>query len=226
LRCIWKLTDALISCPLIYLHCSNLLPTVNPNQPNTLPPDYFDSVYDANADPWNFEASPYEKAKYADTVAALRQEHYQAAFEIGCSLGVLTELLAPQCRQLLAVDVAEAPLARARQRCAHLPQVEFQRMVLPTEFPAGRHFDLVVLSEVGYYWALPDLERAAALLIEALQPGGQLLLVHWTPPVHDYPLTGDEVHDFFLAKTESDGPLKHMHGHRAEQYRLDLLARC
>ncbi len=198
---------------------------MNPNQPNTLPPDYFDSVYDANADPWNFEASPYEKAKYADTVAALRQNQYHAAFEIGCSLGVLTELLAPRCQQLLAVDVAEAPLARARQRCAHLPQVEFQRMTLPAEFPVGRRFDLVVLSEVGYYWALPDLKQTAALLVDALLPGGQLLLVHRTPPVHDYPLTGDEVHDFFLAKTGPGALLEHTHGHRAEQYRLDLLTR-
>ena len=42
-----------------------------------------------------------------------------------------------------------------------------------------------------------DLARAADLLIAALNPGGQLLLVHWTPPVHDYPLTGDEVPQFF-----------------------------
>lgn len=198
---------------------------MNPNQPHTLRPEYFDDVYRANEDPWGFETSPYEKAKYADTIAALPNTQYDNAFEVGCSLGVLTEQLAPRCRHLLSVDVAEAPLARAQQRCAHLPQVEFRRMTLPAEFPTGQTFDLVVLSEVGYYWAMPDLEQVADQLITALRPGGQLLLVHWTPPVHDYPLTGDEVHEYFLGKTTPDGPLEHLHGHRAEQYRLDLLAR-
>ncbi|QNH61769.1 class I SAM-dependent DNA methyltransferase [Hymenobacter sediminicola] len=199
---------------------------MNPNQPSTLPPTYFDDVYRANSDPWNFETSPYERAKYADTIAALPSEPYDSGFEVGCSLGVLTEQLAPKCRHLLAIDVAEAPLERARQRCAQLLQVEFERMMLPAEFPVGRSFDLIVLSEVGYYWALPDLQLASEKLLNALRPGGHLLLVHWTPPVHDYPLTGDEVHEFFLAQAvASDSPLKHLHGHRAEQYRLDLLAR-
>ncbi|MBO0357749.1 methyltransferase domain-containing protein [Hymenobacter sp. BT186] len=199
---------------------------MNPNQPHTLRPEYFDEVYRANNDPWNFETSPYEQGKYADTMAALPPERqYESAFEVGCSLGVLTEQLATRCRHLLAIDVAQAPLERARQRCAHLPQVEFRQMTLPNEFPAAETFDLVVLSEVGYYWAMPDLEQVTNHLLAALQPGGHLLLVHWTPPVHDYPLTGDEVHDFFLAKTGPDGPLKHLHGHRAAQYRLDLLAR-
>ncbi|HEX8425345.1 class I SAM-dependent methyltransferase [Hymenobacter sp.] len=198
---------------------------MNSNQPHTLPPEYFDEVYRANADPWSFETSPYEQAKYADTVAALAKTLYESAFEVGCSLGVLTQLLAARCCHLLAVDVAEAPLERARQRCAYLPQVEFQQMMLPAEFPVSRTFDLVVLSEVGYYWSAPDLAQIADQLVAALRPGGHLLLVHWTPPVHDYPLTGDEVHQHFLNKTTTDGPLEHLHGHRAAQYRLDLLAR-
>ena len=197
---------------------------MNENQPHTLPPAYFDQVYQANRDPWNFETSPYERAKYAATVAALPLPHYAAAFEIGCSLGVLTAQLAPHCGYLLAVDVSEAALAQARARCAALPQVELRQMRVPEEFPA-QQFDLIVLSEVGYYWAEADLARATHQLIAALKPGGQLLLVHWTPPVHDYPLTGDDVHAFFLAHTTANGPLRHLSGQRHATYRLDLLER-
>lgn len=198
---------------------------MNLSQPNSLPRSYFDEVYRANADPWGFETSPYEQAKYADTVAALPKPQYASALEVGCSLGVLTAMLAPQCGHLLAVDIAEAPLARARQRCATLPQVAFRLMKLPQEFPAGSTFDLIVLSEVGYYWSAADLAVAADLLVAALRPAGQLLLVHWTPPVHDYPLTGDEVHEHFLQKATAEGPLQKLRGHRAATYRLDLLAR-
>ncbi|GAB2956293.1 class I SAM-dependent methyltransferase [Hymenobacter coalescens] len=195
---------------------------MNPNQPHTLGSDYFDAVYRANDDPWQFETSAYEHAKYADTLAALPLAHYARAFEIGCSLGVLTAQLAPRCGHLLAVDVAEAALARARQRCAGLPQVELRRLTVPQEFPAGQ-FELILVSEVGYYWDIPTLQQAAERIVAALAPGGHLLLVHWTPDVHDYPLTGDEVHAHFLGL--ATGPLRHLHGHRAETYRLDLLAR-
>lgn len=191
-------------------------------EPHSLPPTYFDDVYRANEDPWHFETSPYERDKYAATLAALPRPRYENAFEIGCSIGVLTAQLAPRCGHLLAVDVAAAALEKARARCAALPQVEIRQMQVPDEFPAAQ-FDLILVSEVGYYWSQADLTRAAEQMLAHLPPGGQLLLVHWTPRVHDYPLTGDEVHEFFLEKTRHGGSLRHLHGERHAQYRLDLL---
>ena len=195
---------------------------MNENQSHTLPPAYFDRVYQANRDPWGFETSPYEQEKYTATLAALPHPHYTEAFEIGCSLGVLTARLALRCGHLLAVDVSAAALALAQARCAHLPQVELRQLQVPEQFPS-QQFDLIVLSEVGYYWSPADLARAAGQLLAGLRPGGHLLLVHWTPPVHDYPLTGDDVHDCFLTKTATHAPFRHLHSQRHETYRLDLL---
>lgn len=195
------------------------------NQPkNTLTPDYFDVVYKANEDPWQFATSPYERDKYAATLAALPKPVYESGFEIGCSIGVLTQQLASRCRHLLAVDVNEAALKQARQRVADQPQVALKKMVLPSEFPA-ESFDLILLSEVGYYWSMDDLLKAQAKIIDHLQPGGQLLLVHWTPQVHDYPLTGDQVHDAFMAQTGDGQPLRHLFHRREDKYRLDLFAK-
>ncbi|MBD2702451.1 methyltransferase domain-containing protein [Spirosoma sp. BT702] len=193
------------------------MPTPLPSLDKT----YFDAVYQANADPWSFSSSVYEQEKYRDTLAALPKSQYQSAFEIGCSIGVLTEQLAARCQQLLAVDASELPLEAARKRLANNPDVTIRLMRIPDEFPANT-FDLILLSEVGYYFALPDLARVRQLLIDHLIPGGQLLLVHWTPFVHDYPLTGDQVHDFFMECTQSGGPLAHLTHKRAATYRLDL----
>lgn len=190
----------------------------------SLDPAYFDRVYQANADPWSFDSSPYERDKYAATMAALPNERYESAFEIGCSIGVLTQLLAGRCDQLLSVDASELPLQKARTRLADAPNVTLRQMNVPTEFPDAS-FDLIMLSEVGYYWAMPDLTRARQRIIDRLQPGGHLLLVHWTPEVHDYPLTGDQVHEFFLERTQTDGPLQHLLHQRQETYRLDLFER-
>lgn len=189
----------------------------------SLPPRYFEDVYRANDDPWSFATSSYEREKYEASVAALPRDRYRNGFEVGCSIGVLTQQLAVRCDALLSVDVVESVLDRARERCRNLPQARFQQMIVPDDFPDDI-FDLVVLSEVGYYWSRQALQEAKARIAQALEPGGHLLLVHWTPFVHDYPLTGDQVHEAFL--DTGDGlPLRHLAGTRAEKYRLDLLER-
>lgn len=186
---------------------------------HSLGPDYFVEVYDAAADPWSFETNPYEHAKYEHTLAALTQSTYRSAFEIGCSIGVLTQRLAPRCARLLAVDIADRPLAVAARRLTDQPHVEFRRMELPGDFPS-RPFDLIVCSEVGYYWSEEDLQTAIGKIGAALLPGGQLLLVHFTPYVPDYPLTGDEVHDAFRRLLPRE--FNRLRADRADRYRLDL----
>ena len=74
------------------------------------------------------------------------------------------------------MDVSEAALTQARTRYAGLPQVDLRLMQVPGEFPT-QSFDLILLSEVGYYWSPANLARAAAQLVSGLQPGGHLLLV-------------------------------------------------
>ena len=193
--------------------------------PNTLTQSYFDDVYRANTDPWSFETSDYERQKYEATLKALPNVHYHNAFEIGCSIGVLTQKLAERCDRLLAVDASELPLQAARTRLAAYSTVTIQQMNVPAEFPNGP-FDLVLLSEVGYYFSREDLARARQLIIDSLSPKGHLLLVHWTPFVPDYPLTGDDVHDFFLEASQEGGSLRHILNQRAETYRLDLFEKA
>ncbi|QHV97677.1 class I SAM-dependent DNA methyltransferase [Spirosoma endbachense] len=191
---------------------------------SSLPTTYFDDVYRASIDPWSFETSPYEKAKYEATLAALSKNHYRNAFEIGCSIGVLSQMLAQRCDKLLAVDASELPLETARKRLAPYSQVTTRQMSIPNEFP-DQQFDLILLSEVGYYLALDDLKRTRQLMIDHLEIGGHLLLVHWTPFVPDYPLTGDQVHEQFMEATGEGNSLTHLSGQRTDKYRLDLFRR-
>lgn len=190
----------------------------------SLTPDYFDALYQADSDPWGFETSDYEAEKYAATLAALPKPRYRSAFEIGGSIGVLTEKLAERCDSLLSIDVSEKAQRQAIARCQALPHVRFQLMQVPQSYPTEQ-FDLTVLSEVGYYWCWDDLQTAQHLMLSHLEPGGHLLLVHWTPyaDYYDNPLSGDEVHEAFLALPSSQ--LKHLGGDRAEKYRLDLFER-
>ena len=56
---------------------------------------YFHELYEGDADPWEFATSGYEQRKYSLTTASLPRAHYTSVFEPGCSIGVLTERLAP-----------------------------------------------------------------------------------------------------------------------------------
>ena len=190
----------------------------------SLPTDYFDRLYRENKDPWDFETSEYERDKYAATLAALPNERYQNAFEIGCSIGVFTRQLAPRCSRLLAVDGSEIPLRRARERLTDHPQVQIEPMCVPGNFPDDQ-YNLIVVSEVGYYWSWDDLAKAQERILEALLPGGHLLLVHWILPTN-YPLTGDEVHEAFHKAAQTTGSLMHRHHQRTAQYRLDVWERA
>jgi SAM-dependent methyltransferase len=195
---------------------------MNSNAPESMHPSYFAEIYQANLDPWNFETSLYEREKYLASLAALPLQRYRRAFEIGGSIGVLTRMLADRCDRLLSTDVSPVAQARAQTRCADQPQVEFQIMQFPRETP-DQTFDLIVLSEVGYYLSERDLLIARNWIVNALRHGGHLLLVHWTPWVEDYPLTGDEVHDLFLGITPA--PFSPVFSSRETNYRIDVLAR-
>ena len=98
------------------------------------------------------------------------------AFEIGCGEGHFTEILAPRCESLLAVDVNTTALERARRRCRDLANVCFEHWDLRSDDVPGR-FDLVVATSVLEYLRSPlSLRRARTKLAQALRPGGILLL--------------------------------------------------
>lgn len=136
----------------------------------TLPPSYFEDKYRADIDPWQFRSSPYERQKYEATLGALTKAQYRRALEVGCSIGIFTALLSPRCGQLVAIDSSKTALAEAKQQ--NLPNVQFERAVLPDDFPNG-NFDLIVLSEVLYYFVEADLIRLAEKCGMSLDAGGR-----------------------------------------------------
>jgi predicted TPR repeat methyltransferase len=186
---------------------------------NTRGPDYFNALYAANSDPWRFATSDYEREKYALTLDVLPETHYFAAFEVGCSIGVLTQSLASRCGSLLAVDASKAPLVEAGKRCADQPNVTFRQMFVPDQWP-GQNFDLVVLSEVLYFLGKDDVCRLATRVKRSLLALGDIVLVNWTGPT-DYPLSGDEAVEFFTVQMGSG--VKIVRRDRYERFRLDVL---
>ncbi|MET0901412.1 MAG: SAM-dependent methyltransferase [Mycobacterium sp.] len=163
--------------------------------------DYFDQMYAHADDPWQLATRWYEQRKYAITLSLLPHRRYRHAFEPGCSIGTVTELLTQRCDHVTAVDVAAAALASAATRLEAAgcrSQVSLQRGALDEPWPDGP-FDLVVLSEVSYYLDADLLADVLGREIPRLAPGATLLAAHWRHPVDDYPIGGDEVHEILRA---------------------------
>lgn len=193
---------------------------VGPPTVGTLTEHFFDTFYDGRHDPWGFESRWYEIRKRAITVASLPRPLFTSALEIGCSIGVLTEELAGRCARLLAVDIAEQPLVRARARLADQSHVTFRRLDAAHDWPEGS-FDLIVMSEVAYYWSRDDLVRVLDRIGSALTADGVLVACHWRHPVDGYPERGDDVH----RTIRSHPGLEVLAEHREEDFLLDVLTR-
>jgi SAM-dependent methyltransferase len=157
------------------------------------PPSSFEEKYRDLGDPWHFRTSPYEQRRYGIAMAMLTAPRYRRVFEPGCSVGELTARLAFRADELLAMDCSPTAIQMARSRCRGLDHVTFMVGELPATWPAGT-FDLVVLSEIGYYFDRPALREILARSAGALLPGGALLALHWRGQSEDHVLGGDEVH--------------------------------
>jgi hypothetical protein len=64
------------------------------------PADHFEGLYKTNPDPWRFETSSYEQAKYQKSLDALGDRSFASGLEVGCSIGVLTRMLASRCERV------------------------------------------------------------------------------------------------------------------------------
>ncbi len=163
-------------------------------------PDYFDALYRAE-DPFGYRASWYEQRKRELLVASLPQRMFANAWEIGCSNGELTAALAPRCHALLATDISSRAVELASQRNRRSRHVSVQCALHPDQWPSNQ-FDLIVLSEVGYYLSADALHECIGKIRSSLSDEGLFVACHWLAPFDEASFTGGEVHEHVARRLE------------------------
>jgi SAM-dependent methyltransferase len=181
--------------------------------------EYFIGLYLAKTDPWDVATKWHDRRKYAVTVASLRRERYRRCYEPGCSIGLLTRMLARRCDEVLAVDSVAEAVATARETVAGFAHVRVEHAVLPADLP-DRTFDLIVVGDLLYYLSPPDLDAVLDGLIERLEPDGDLVAVHFRDR-HGGNYDGFNVHAVLGRRPELE---RHVH-HEDEWFLLDILRR-
>jgi hypothetical protein len=78
-------------------------------------------------------------------------------------------------------------------------------------------FDLIVFSEIEYYFTETELGGLAESLVRQLEKRGTFLAVHWLGTSRDHVLSGDRVHEIL----HSLNGLRLIHEARYETFRLD-----
>lgn len=189
--------------------------------------DAFEVRYQEHPDPWNFATSPYERDRYGATLAALGRHRFDTAYEPGCSIGELTAQLATRCEWVLATDISPSAVARARARCAGLPNVAVRCAAVESGVPAPDvpardipvpDWDLIVFSELGYYFSAARLCALAGQLASRLRSDGEFLAVHWLGHSTDHVLHGTDVHRILRVTL----PLTHVRAQAHEGFLIDV----
>ena len=129
--------------------------------PVSVDPATFERMYRDDEDPWGFGTSPVRGGEVRpDDRGARRPAASSRALELGCSIGVLTARLRRALRRADRAGRRRRPRSSAGARARRRPHADVRVATLPEELPGGR-FDLVVASEVLYYFA-PDVLDGAA----------------------------------------------------------------
>lgn len=94
--------------------------------------------------------------------------------ECACGHGLLTGVIAPRCKKLVATDFSAKMLQRTKRKCAKYGNIRFEQAnILQLPYPNAR-FDAVVAANVLHlldepYRALQELDRVC-------RPGGRLII--------------------------------------------------
>lgn len=160
---------------------------------NHMTMDDFESRYRSDPDPWSYERSRYEHAKYAATLEACGPGPFREALELGSSIGVLSEMLADRCARLTTIDGAPTAVAAARRRLARHSGVEVILGPIPDAIPI-RRYDLLLASEILYYLEPDALASTLARLRALSADRARLVAVHWRPPGAERPFCAAQVH--------------------------------
>jgi SAM-dependent methyltransferase len=163
------------------------------NPPQSVGDGYFEHLFASSDDPWEFRQRWYEQRKRALTLACLPRQRYARIFEPGCANGELSAQLATRCDRLVACDTSTQAVELARERLADFPRAQVLQARLPQQWPDGR-FDLIVISELGYYLSLDDLQQWIERALGCLTSDGQILACHWRAAIDGCPMDAEQVH--------------------------------
>lgn len=138
----------------------------------------FERLYLDEADPWDYNASPYENAKYRTTLdlALVHCARRRNVLEVGCSVGVFSRLLAQHFNHVTAMDVSAEALRRASGHPERPGNVAFLQEDV-RRMQARGEYDAIFFAEVLYYLRDQETSVVCRKIESLLTDGGIIVMV-------------------------------------------------
>lgn len=138
----------------------------------------FERLYLESPDPWDYQASPYERQKYERSLARALdwRSASESALEIGCSVGVFTEMLTRHFNTVTAIDVSKEAIRAAARNNSAQSNIRFVHGDL-LSLKLDSQYDLIVCAEILYYIRERDVATVCHQLDRYLAATGVILMV-------------------------------------------------
>ena len=121
---------------------------------------------------------PYREAVQSplhDELGLIPEPAGKTVADMGCGLGPLLPFLAARFEKVIAIDFAEGMLARARERCAGLSNVEFQQRSLTDLRSLAGTLDVATAVNSIVMPDVSEQERVLKQICRSLRPAGTFL---------------------------------------------------
>lgn len=126
-------------------------------------------VYDLFANVYNAKTHKALKQLVAQQVAQTDD-----VLECACGTGLLTEVIAPRCKSIVATDFSEKMLMMTKRKCASFGNVSYRQAdILALDFK-DESFDVVVAANVIHL--VDEPHKALGELSRVCKAGGKLII--------------------------------------------------
>ena len=162
----------------------------------------FETVFDANDDPWRTLSSRDEAVKRRAVVRALGTRRLGRVLELGAGNGSNSVALARRALRLDATDGAPSAVDLIGRALTGEPTARALLLPLPARAPNPR-YEAVIVAELLYYLSPAAMIEVAREVVRVLPCGGVLALAHHRVQFHDFAQHATGIHQRFLQATRS-----------------------
>jgi 2-polyprenyl-3-methyl-5-hydroxy-6-metoxy-1,4-benzoquinol methylase len=130
-----------------------------------------------SSDAWGYLNDIRHQQRRERILSRLPNLSGKKVLEIGCAEGFITERLIAQANTVIACDLSEIAVARAKSYCQDASNATFLAADIRSEIP-GNNFDICVASDVLYYLSENENRSLAKRLSDHMTSDGMLLFAN------------------------------------------------
>lgn len=129
------------------------------------------------ADAWGYLLDPVHEERVECILKAIPENTLGTILEVGCAEGFVTRRLSSRATEVVACDISDEAIRRARLFCDGLTNLQFHCLDIRKEIP-GHDLKLCLISDVIYYLSNGEISKFATELAKRMNPSGLLVLAN------------------------------------------------